>query len=746
MLQLPQIKQYGDFATVFPDSDSDTTFYVIPNMPRLRWENGQPVFLFLKYREAVRSDGADPTSLGGGYVQFDCELALSKGQHDQVAGDLQDMVNRAYRVRGAQAPPIKLASPIWHDSDKVSVSLLTFPPKADGTGFVTYIAGAGKPSLLGSANASFGMELTQRGAALLWQAFQMPTLPVAVVYHIEFMAEFPAVQMHVWVDASQIHHFHEEIQKDIDSSVWGDTDQSYTDTMQEVFSKWSVGGVTVNSFDPALAGNNDFAKLKKDMEEQGWAMMEQQLQQDMKDKFAATPDAAKGAQEDYKTTVRDYFQSFDDHLDVTFTDKSTVPWPTGMQASMTMLTSQSGPNGERPVLSQMFREVSLDDPFFQLLQVKIFCNCDFDADPIDSVIVYVTYGARTDSFDFRKAATPTIHTYRTYRDKALGDAFSYSYEVHYKASDKVLKSKPDTKSGTILQIDVKDMGYLKVDIASGAVNWDAIDTLQVRIRYGDQANGVDLAEDAFVLKSGAASQSYSRMIYAPVTHAYEFAVDYFFKNSQRITGTWTPGGKAKLFINDMFSDSLNIRLLAAGDWSAMQKIVVDLDYQDAAHTYGKQTTLELTATGDNQTWLVPVWGGGPEAYRYRQLVVYKDGRMSQGDWTPQSGSAALVVGEQWGAILTIGCMSDLIEWTAVRLVKVTIHYADPANGVDETEDFVFTSAKPSAPPWKLGIKDKTKTSYDYTATYYLPDGSHRAQTVKNAADETIILQLPPATP
>src|SRR5277367_4598158 len=130
MPQLPAIKQYEDWATVYPDSDSDSIFYAIPNLPRLRWfADGTPAFTFLKFREAAQSGGADPgqNASGGGYVQFDCELSLTKQQNDTIVSDMQSAVDKIYRARNQPTVPVQIAPPTWHDSDKVSVMLITFP-------------------------------------------------------------------------------------------------------------------------------------------------------------------------------------------------------------------------------------------------------------------------------------------------------------------------------------------------------------------------------------------------------------------------------------------------------------------------------------------------------------------------------------------------------------------------------------------------------------------------------------------
>ena len=739
MLQIPAIKQYDDWATVYADSDSDYTFYAIPNLPRLRWfDDGTPAFTFLKFREVVQSGGADPTpgSSGGGYIQFDCELSLTKPQNDRVTSDLQDMVNQSYRNRNLTPPTVIVAPPSWHDSDKVSVMLITLPAKPDGSGFINNIATAGKPSLLGSNVATFAADLSQRGAALLWQAFQMAVMPVSVAYKLEVMAQIPSVNMHVWLHAGQLHQFTEQIDEDIDSSVWGDTDEQYTDTMSEVFAKYAVGGVEVDAFDAASSGSDDFAKLKKDLTQEGWALLEQTMQDDLKDKFAPTDAGDKGAEGDYQHTTRDYFESITQDIDISFKEKDTIPWPMYPQGSMEGILTQPGPNGHVPNKAQLFREISLDDDFFKLLQLRIHCNCDFVADPIDSVVVHVAYDTTVN--DFRFAANTADQTFRAYLNKTLGKNYTYSYQVNYKNTDKVLKSGDLKGSGDQLIINVEDMGYLKFQVVPSVINWTAVDAVQVRINYADRFNGVPEQDDVLVFKD-ATPQTYSRLIYAPVAQPYQYAVDLFFKNEQRMTGDYVSSRGTTLLLADVFTDRLTVHVEASGGFESISSVVVDLDYQDAAHQYGNSMTVDLSSKSPYFNWTVPVWKGGPTSFRYRSVANYTDGHTAQVDWQTQTGNATVLVGEIFAGTLSVAFETDLIDWTKTRLVKLTLHYADPANHIDVSDDFVFTPAKPTAGPWKVPIKDAAKFGYDYAATFYMVDATHLTIPTTTATDPLLVL-------
>jgi hypothetical protein len=747
MLQLPALKQYDDWATVYADSDDEAMFYAIPNLPRLRWiDDNTPAFTFLKFSEPVHSGGDDPNqdNLGGGYVQFDCELSLTPDQAKAVTDDMQSALDKSRRARGLNTIPVNIAPPTWHDSDKVSVMLITFPPKPDGSGFVTNILSGGKPSMLGSNIATFAMELTQHGATLLWDAFQMAVSPISVVYRLEVMAQIPTVSMHVWLHADQVHHFTEQINKDIDSSVWGDDDQKYSDNTREIFSKYAVGGVDVTGFDPGSGSSStdDFAKVKKDMEEQGWAMMEQTLQDDMKDRFSATPATAKGAQGDFKNTCRDYLEAFSQDLDVYFKDKDVIPWPMNPQGSLQGILTQPH-NGKIPNKANFFKEISLDDDFFKLLQLRIHCNCDFDADPIDSVIVHVIYGSNVADFRLTKAQPDT--TFRSFIDKSLGKNWNYSYTVNYKGTDKTLKSGPLKGSGDALVINVADMGYLKLQVTASAFNWDFIDSAQVRIKYSDAANGVAEQQDVLAFNAKAPVQPYSRMIYAPVTQPYQYAVDLFLKNGQRTSGDFQSSTATSLTIKDVFASRLAVTVLPAGNFDQLSHIVVDLSYNDPAHQYSQQITAQLNTVNDSQVWIVPVWPGGPDSYSYRTLVAYKDGHSTQSDWIPRRGSGSFNVGDVFAKTINATFRTDLIDWTKVRLAMVKIHYADAANNISQLDDLVFTSAKQAPQTWSLPIKDASKTSFDYTTVFYNIDSTQTTVPAISTSDDTILLDTTAAT-
>ncbi len=735
---------YLDNVTIYQDTDSDYKFYVIPDAPELRYgDDGKPVFLFLKYRFDPSTMG-DNAPAGGGYLAFDADLGIPAAKLADIKSKLQAIVNQNYQNRG-NPPQVELATLPWYEdaTHKASVQVAILGQKTGGTGMVTTVVGGGEPSLLGSNVATFSASLNQQGAELLWQACQMAEMPIQIYYDVNFLAQIPALQITGWMHTSQLHAYYESVSEAIDDPDCGsDTDEQYSRYMQENFSKWGVAEVNITDWpdmgsDPTAAG-----QFKTQMIQEVWSLLEDQLKNDMKDKFDPVAAADKGQAGDYQSTVRSYLQTTNTDLTLYMKRQSVVPWPAHPQATLRGLFGTPGPDGKIPNKADYFKEIDLDDPFFQMLQVHVRCNADFDQDPIFSVKVHIEYGDKMQDLVFTDAKSMQI--FQAFIQPSLGRKYQYWTEVSYKNSDKTVKSSTITTNETQLILSVKDFGYLKLQVFAGSVNWDMIDSAQIHIRYGDDANQVPLVEEVVLLNKATTAAPYQRLIWAPVTKPYEYQANFFLKDGQKVTQEWQSYISLQLIVNDMFEDHLAVKLLASGGWDRVSKIVVDVDYEDTANAYAEQKTFELTKDQDYLTWALPLYKGGPQDFRYRQVIVYQDGHTTDGGLVNATGSQTLMVGPVFADYLVVNIVPDLIDFTAVKLVKVSLHYTDAANKIDASEDFVFTKDKKSSATWKYGILDKTNKQYTYTVTYFLADNSQRQTPPTTVSDDTIVLQVPAA--
>lgn len=740
--RLPQF-DYIEGVSVYQDTDQDYKFYVISDAPRLRYGgDGKPVFLFLKYRFSP-DEVAENAPRGGGFLAFDCDLSIPDAKMKTVRAKLQDWVNQKYQSSGTP-PPVQVATLPWVDDDKTSVQVAVLGNKQGGNKMVTSIVGAGKPSLLGSNVASFAVALDQQGADLMWQACQMEEIPINVYYDVKFLAQIPTLKMFLWLHASQLHQYYEHISEAIDDPGCGsDTDQNYTRYMQENFSKWGIADVEITDW-PADLGTNadDVEKFKQQMIQEGWALIEDQLKDGMKDKFDPTKDADKGQAGGFQDTVRNYLQTYDTDLELFFNRQSVVKWPVHPQALLQGIFSTPGPDGKVPNKADYFKQIDLKDDWFQMVQVRAYCNADFENDPIYSVKVHIAYGDTVQDLLFTDNKSTQL--FQAFVQKDLGRNYKYWTEVNYKNSDRIFRGPETTTDETRLVLSVKEFGYLKLQIFAGRINWDVIESAQIHIRYGDDANQVPLEEEVVQLTKSQTSSTYQRLIWAPMANPYQYQANFFLKDGQKVLQDWVSSVSLQLIINDMFEDHLAVKVLATGGFDRITKIVVDLDYEDPDHSYNQQQTLELTADQDYLSWTIPIYKGANKDFRYRSLTLYKDGHTDQQEWQKVTGSLTLMVGPTFVDYLIVNVVPDLVDFNQVKLVKVGLHYTDSAHNIDASEDFVFTKDKKSGQTWKYGIMDKAKKQYTYNATYYLTDATQRETPDTSVSDDTIILQMPVA--
>ena len=734
MLTLPVYEQIGDI-TIYADHEKDYVFYPLPNIPTLRFgTDGKPIFTFLKYREASENLN-ETTDRGGGYVQFDSQFKNTQESLDKVREKLQGRVDRKYRQKDQNPPDVILAAPTYRSG---TVQLITFEPKAGG--IIEYIAGEGPCSQVGSNIASFAMELSQRGASLLWDAFQMATLPLAVRYNLDFLARVPALEMHIWLHARQLHTYYEEITKEIDDDVWGDDEKEYKRTLRESFAKHQVGGVDILDWPAEFSGSPDGEKFKKEMIEWGWDMFDEAFQDALGDRFEKSTET--GGVGDFRKVTRDYVESHVTDINIHFKRNSVILWNIVPQATLQGFLDTPSPTGKKLKKSDFFKEISLDDEWFRLLRVNCRCNANFTDDPIFAVKVHIEYGDAVEEFVFQD--NEKVHTFKEFVKPSIGNDYKYWTEITYKNRDRKFKSPEATTNETELILSFGALGYLKFDIIAGDIDYKYVQQVQVHIRYGDPSNNVPLEEKVVQLDEKTTQATFERIIWAPVVKPYEYKVVYFLTDGQQVERGWKSSSQTPLIVNDIFEERLIVKFIPTGSFDRMSRILVDLAYDDEPHDYHVTKSLSMSSLEDELTWNVPLWDEGPSSFRYRTIVSYKDGHSETSEWHHEEGSTTLNVGEVFSGYLEVMLVTDLIDFSKVRLVKVSLSYEDDENNISETEDFIFTPEKSEGDSWKLPIKNTAHKEYQVNALYFMEDGTRKMTPDAKTKDETLILEIPAA--
>src|SRR5262249_39020571 len=100
--------------------------------------------------------------------------------------------------------------------------------------------------------------------------------------------------------------------------------------------------------------------------------------------------------------------------------------------------------GPRATLGDRVRIVELDDGFFHVLEVKVYCAIAFAGSPVTAVIVRLTYDATGSSGRVAfsnelifQDGSPTVQTFRTVTASAEARSYHWSSEVRYRGAPNV---------------------------------------------------------------------------------------------------------------------------------------------------------------------------------------------------------------------------------------------------------------------------------------------------------------------
>jgi hypothetical protein len=200
----------------------------------------------------------------------------------------------------------------------------------------------------------------------------------------------------------------------------------------------------------------------------------------------------------------------------------------------------------------------------------------------------------------------------------------------------------------------------------------------------------------------------------------------------------------RFYVDDPFSATKMVQLRTRGDFERrIDTIFVDLTYDDERNGYRQTSSIALSKDKRFIDWSFPVIDERSGKVTYRAMTTFKDGTSTDSGDQSVSGST-LLLGEDT-ATLKVTIIPDLIDWTVVKLASIELHYVDAGHNIDERESFTFRKGAPEA-KWELALRDRTKTSYEWTATLFMTNATKRKFGSNGpTTEESLVLEVPAFT-
>jgi hypothetical protein len=713
---------------VHDDFNDPTTFYVIPNSPRFRLDDhGKPVFKYVKYRFPVdREDGKK----GGGYVFFDVAFDVPDADLERIRAALQAKLTTA----GGQPPEIKVSTPPYL---RGRANFLL--KNSDGT-LIESVMGAASPSLFGKCTAAYALELTSEGATLFEATMKGEGVGgVIIEYELTTTAALPPLTACAWFHGHEFYSYFQQV--DIDRDFWNAPD-SYRETIREAAYSSESMGVTVDMQFVLPEGPEATAKLRDSIR----ASMKAQLEDAVARKALKAIDPVAADKRDLPKDsldhlIRDFQVTKDVWVDDRYTENGAIEWTIHPSGNLPNITTMTGPDGKPFKWEDYYVEVKVDDPFFQQLNVAIGVNADFENLPLHSVEVHL---------DYHEGNTHQIGEY-SFRDASAQQKFAsyiendnwtyqYWYEVNYKGASKKFTSKPETVDDKILTIGLDEVGVLHAEFEAGAIDWSQVNAVQIAFEYAGRS--VKVAE-TLVLTEKSPTASVIKAILEARDKAYVYTVTYAMADGRELKTGPQEGTSGRTIINDVFQTK-TIPIRVAGDLSfddgddpakVIDEILLHVRYTDV-DGLSQETDVALNAEQTFLDWKVPVVGTGDGIVAYSGHIKFHNGTTVEIEETTPT-VPTILVGDVVASKTLVTVAADLVDFSEVKLVKVSLKHGDHA------QDFMFRPGGATEATFELDSRKKGDVEYQWAATYYMTDATRR--TAKDTTTElTLMLEIPPA--
>jgi hypothetical protein len=729
MLQLEGSEDYKN-VTIFVDDRDARQFYLLPQFPRFRLDDkGRPAFGFVKYRNPVdRADGKK----GGGLAAFDIELAVEKAIEDEIRARLEERVRKRLNLGAGQPVDLKIGRPTF-TRGTVGVTILS-----GAETLVQRIQNAGKPSLFGNNVTAVQAEFTPEGAAVFEGVMQSKSGLgfVMVNYDLWFPARLPPISVVGWWHADKFYQFVQTV--DVEDRFWSEDD--YNENISEMFRNSEAYNFRVDSGTLDMTKPEN-VKLVQGIQDSMQKTMDEMVKRNMLEAIPpADRDVSKIRDQGYENIRRNFSTHKTSDVSLSYNQNMAADQERLPQGNLPALTAVTV-NGKALVWADYAKEIDADDPFFRTLNLIVQVNADFANLPIFSVDVTLDYPPQT-----KKTGAATV-SFRKPEDIGKFSAFiegdaklKYKYVVNYKGEARTFEHPWVEFEGKTLTVNVDDLGIWMVDIDTGDINFEQVDSAQLTVQYEDAGN-VPLVEKQFTIDKDHRSHQIRELIFTPRNRPYRYALKYFMKGGREVQGPMREANGNQLYVNDPFSAMRTIGIRTKGDFDTrIDTIFLDLVYDDPDHEYRQTKSFAFSKAGKRfDDWVIPTIDEKSGKLTYSGNILYKDGSSSPIPST-EATSSTLLVGED-PLTLEVELVPDLIDWDKVKLAIVDLAYEDAGNGINLSKSVTLRKGG-KVDKWVVNIKDKTKKGYSYGAKYFMTDGTKKEVPPTPTTETSLVLEVP----
>jgi hypothetical protein len=230
-----------------------------------------------------------------------------------------------------------------------------------------------------------------------------------------------------------------------------------------------------------------------------------------------------------------------------------------------------------------------------------------------------------------------------------------------------------------------------------------------------------------------------RVLIRDAPREYRRKVTWLATDGRRIEEPWQTSTSGRVRLNMPAALGANavrsVQLVAAGDYSAVAQILVELRLAGAAAAV--PTELALSAAGQTSRWDVTIDPSSLFKYEVRRTIIRPDGTRQTGTWQEKDVPVLLV---QDDARHEVEIVTRLLHFdTEVPLMLLALEPLDGNGDGPKTLQLRDTAGA----KWSFSLVNPDQHRYRYQLTLVHRDG-HRSTQPWEIADEDVLVLRPPA--
>ena len=706
------VPQVGD-VVLFRDHADPQQFYIYNDRPRIAVDakTGTPLFNFTLFSRNIEIAYASatpdqPVENQLGALNMTVDLSVADEDMAKIREYLVNLLkeerihpsayNKLYKVSTNGTEP-RVGYVDWV-SGTVRLDIL----EGFGSTFKRSSSPETMPTLHGTNKASLWATFGSEGAQLMWGSLkpQHPggsdstenPIQANITYKLDGLARLPGIRVTVTANGSGVY---KELRKRtrVVEQV-GDARWTYPQiselTKQLIDSRvidilWDDFGIP--SADPA--GD----QIKQQLEQTVMGVITNQIVglffkvfefQGLKDEdLGTTFTHTTGGKPGSRLWLNDFGESFEQNISFTMEKTQNFRFPAAPQTSL--LPSLTGAQ-----LEQLVRIVDVGSPEIRVMTVQVYTNADFKTDRIANITATLSYRQfdtlvndwveASESYVFKTG--DEVFTFRTRlaRDNRgrLIDLYDAKAQINYIG---VSQSPPAIELKNIseraLTFSYDRLGYVKVEVQAGDIDWTQIKDVFVDLVYDNARSGPD-AKGTVHLTEKDLSGQWSTSKHGGTSNQYRYTARYLFNDGREQTDKLKTDDRGTLVIHDTLVGRLRRTFDAVLDPETVTGLALKVRYEDPPNA--PDETRHLFAETSSWEYVRPLRENAPVALKYAYDVQYKDGQIEHvkwGDLLPDQDLPSIIARRFKFSIMVDGGGLDWEKW---RVAIVDVTYRDDAHG------------------------------------------------------------------